>query len=269
MNHEKNTKSSQLQRRNTTELAHNNYITQAFGSILQTIVDTGPPAIEILKDAAQFKMCDGSVVNTFAGNIICYRPTNQYFSQVYGEGDGIADCISIGGFHPTGGRNPLPGPCKSCHLNQYGSSTSGRGKACRNSITMYVLAKGEAIPCLLDAPPSSLSQKGSLMSWIKSVPNVAAKAGIGEEFQLIEVKFSLKEKSFASGMKASVLELETQRVLDEKNESDAERIAYIRGLYRNFEQSSAIGVDTAKDDITNSDYVGDNPPPPPDDGIPY
>ena len=69
-------------------------------------------------------------------------------------------------------------------------------------------------------------------------------------------------------------------ILDKKNETDAKRISYIRSLYRNFEQSSAIQVtpenkddsnadNNDTEDTTNPDWVGDDPPPPPDDGIPY
>ena len=69
-------------------------------------------------------------------------------------------------------------------------------------------------------------------SWLVAAPNTAAKAGMGTAYQPIQVKFSLRKKEFASGMTASIVQVETVRVLDV--ETDAAKLAQlssVSGLY--------------------------------------
>lgn len=48
------------------------------------------------------------------------------------------------------------GTCTDCMLNQYGSSESGVGKACKNMRTIYLLRSGEFMPVRIALPPTSL-----------------------------------------------------------------------------------------------------------------
>lgn len=48
--------------------------------------------------------------------------------------------------------------CQLCEMNQYGTDQSGgKGKACKNMRTLYILRSGEAMPIQLSLPPTSLS----------------------------------------------------------------------------------------------------------------
>lgn len=50
------------------------------------------------------------------------------------------------------------GACEFCEMNQYGSDENGgKGKACKNMRTLYILRSGEAMPVQLSLPPTSLS----------------------------------------------------------------------------------------------------------------
>jgi len=203
------------------------------GEGIQIPVDAPLPAISIMRESAQFEMPDGSYVKEFTGHIVYWHNANQYYSAAFGEGESmIPDCSSSDGIRPDGGEFMQDGPCRTCELNQFGSAKEGGGKACQNTIRMYVLVDGEVIPSVLKAPPSSLGKKDSLMRWLTSAPNIAAKAGVGTKYQPIRVKFSLRKKEFNSGMSASVIEAETVKVLT--MDEDGDKLKQLAGLYREF-----------------------------------
>jgi len=203
------------------------------GEGIQIPVDAPLPAISIMRESAQFEMSDGSYSREFTGHIVYWHNANQYYSAAFGEGDSLVpDCSSADGISPDGGKFAQNGPCRTCELNKFGSAKEGDGKACQNTIRMYVLVDGEVIPSVLKAPPSSLGKKDSLMRWLTSAPNIAAKAGVGTKYQPIRVKFSLRKKDFTSGMSASVIETETVKVLT--MDTDSDKLNQLARLYRNF-----------------------------------
>jgi hypothetical protein len=215
-------------------LATSNEIQGLFGQDKpQLPVDCLPPAIKIMRESPMFQMPDGNVVKEFAGHIIHWHNANQYYKTAFGQGDSpVPDCLSSDGIRPDGGMNMERGPCRTCPLNQFGSSVNdkgeqGEGKACSNTIRLYTLLEGEIIPCLLRCPPSSMGKKDSLMTWLTSASNQAAKAGLGACYQPILVKFTLRKKDFKSGMSASALELVTVSILDPKI---PDQMAKLRGL---------------------------------------
>ena len=203
------------------------------GEGIQIPVDAPLPAISIMRESAQFEMPDGSYSKEFTGHIVYWHNANQFYSAAFGEGDSLVpDCSSADGIRPDGGEFVQDGPCRVCELNKFGSAKEGGGKACQNTIRMYVLVDGEVIPSVLKAPPSSLGKKDSLMRWLTSAPNIAAKAGVGTKYQPIRVKFSLRKKEFASGMSASVIEAETVKVLS--MDTDNDKLKQLAGLYKEF-----------------------------------
>ena len=117
-------------------------------------------------------------------------------------------------------------------MNKFGSAADGYGKACQNTIRLYIVADGEVIPSVLKAPPSSLGKKDSLMRWLTCAANTAARAGMGTNYQPIQVKFSLRKKEFNSGMTASVVQLETVRVLT--LDADETKLKQLQKLYQDF-----------------------------------
>ncbi len=215
-------------------LAVRNEVDEMFGGgPVQIPVDAPLPQISIMRESAQFEMPDGQYLREFCGHILYWHNANQYYSTAYGEGDSpVPDCFSSDGIGSEGGQFMQAGPCRNCPLNKFGSAPDGVAKACQNTIRMYVLVDGEVIPCLLKAPPSSLGKKDALMRWLTSAPNIAAKAGMGTKYQPIHVKFTLRKKEFNSGMSASVIGIETVRVLDRT--ADADKLGRLAALYREF-----------------------------------
>ncbi len=203
------------------------------GGGVQIPVDAPLPQISILRESAQFEMPDGRYEKEFTGHILYWHNANQYYSAIYGEGESpIPDCYSSDGVRPNGGAFQQPGPCKLCELNKFGSAADKKAKACQNTIRLYVLADGEVIPSVLKAPPSSLGKKESLLRWLTCAANTAARAGMGTHYQPIQVKFSLRKKEFSSGMTASIIHVETVRVLDV--DADANKLDQLNNLYRDF-----------------------------------
>ncbi len=236
------------------------------GSAPQLPIDAPLPQIKIMRESPQYEMPDGAMVKSFEGHIIYFCNANQYYSKKFGEGDAVPDCYSTDGIVVAGGTHPQSGPCRSCPLNEYGSAAEGDGKACQNTIRLYVLVDGEVIPSVLKAPPSSLGKKDSLMRWLTNAPNIAAKAGAGVHYQPIKVKFSLHKKEFTSGMSASVIDLETIKVLNPAQAEDAVKLKQLSGLYRDFmtHYITRIGDDVASESMASGaadDGLPDEEPP--------
>lgn len=88
------------------------------------------------------------VVILFSHNNNAYWPSGSEF-----DSNVPPLCQSLDG--KTGYGEP-GGTCVDCVLNQYGSSESGNGKACKNMRTLYLLRSGEIMPYQLNLPPTSL-----------------------------------------------------------------------------------------------------------------
>lgn len=239
-------KENGIVRKQNTAPAGRHEVDEMFGGgPVQLPVDAPLPQIAILRESAQFEMPDGQFVKEFCGHILYWHNANQYYAAAYGEAENpLPDCFSPDGIAPEGGQFKQDGPCRTCPLNKFGSAADGVAKACQNTIRMYVLVEGEVIPCLLKAPPSSLGRKDSLMRWLTSAPNIAAKAGMGTKYQPILAKFALRKKEFSSGMTASVIEIQTVRTLE--REKDAGKLKQLAALYNEF---MAHYIGRVKDDI--------------------
>ena len=203
------------------------------GSSYQIPIDAPLPILEILRETPQFKTPDGETVKDVTGHILYWHHANQYWDTEFGKGEsGPPTCASSDGLSPDGGETPLKDPCRVCPKNEYDSAPKGNGKACQNTIRLYVLLDGDVIPCVIKASPASLSNKESLLKWLTNAPNITAKAGVGTKYQPIKVKFSLHKKDFSSGFSASVLDLETVTVLTPAN--DLDELKKLAGLYSDF-----------------------------------
>lgn len=231
----------------------------------QIPIDAPLPQIAIMREKPLFDMPDGETVKEFEGHVIHWHEANQYFPTAYGEGSEVPACFSSNGRMPDGGEDMQAGPCAACQFNQYGSARDGGGKACQNTIRLYILVDGNVLPAVLKAPPSSLGKKESLMRWLTNSANITNKAGLGCAYQCIKVKFSLHTKNFDSGMSASVLDLVTVSVLDK--DQDIDQIKMLAGLTKDFrehylgqvahhmanETETPAGVDTETGEILDDD----------------
>jgi hypothetical protein len=206
------------------------------GSDFQIPIDAPLPQIQIMRETPQFELPDGETTKELQGHIIFWHNANQYYKEAFGEGDSLVPtCASSDGIKPDGGKEIQADTCRDCPLNQYGTASDGRGKACQNTIRLYFLQDGEIIPSVIKAPPSSLGKKESLVRWLTNAPNVAAKAGVGVKYQPIHVKITLHKKEFDSGFSASVVDIKTDRVLTPDN--DMEQLKKLAKLYKDFMQS--------------------------------
>lgn len=210
------------------------------GDEMQLPINAPLPQIKVMRETPMFEMPDGEPTKEVVGHILYFHNANQYYETKFGDGEqGPPCCASSDGIKPDGGTNPMPGPCRGCPYNEYGSAkdkagNAEKGKACQNTIRLYVLVDGNVIPCLVKASPSSLGKKESLLKWLTNAPNIAAAAGAGTHYQPIKVRFTLHKKDFSSGMSASVIDIATLRVLDPKNVEDMAQMKKLAKMYKDF-----------------------------------
>lgn len=92
---------------------------------------------------------------TIVGVILYNHSANAYWPAGSEYDENVAPfCSSYDGKTGQG----LPGgACQFCEMNQYGTDPNGgKGKACKNMRTLYILRSGEAMPVQLSLPPTSL-----------------------------------------------------------------------------------------------------------------
>lgn len=237
----------------------------------QVPVDAALPQVKILRESPNFELPDGSIVKEIFGHILYYSNANKYYSTPFGDDSGsvIPDCFSVDGINPSGGTDQQARSCHDCEYNKYESAADGKGKACSNTIRMYLLLDGDILPVLLVASPASLSKKESLMRWLTNAANVANKAGCGTAYQVIKAKFSLHKKDFTSGFSASVLDVSTISVLDPKNKDNMKQIQQLAAMTKMLKESylgkeaERMAVEVQDGDITESNddtKAGDDVP---------
>jgi hypothetical protein len=88
------------------------------------------------------------------GVILYSHPSNAYWPDgSYDEDMATPACSSSDNI--TGHGDP-GGACAVCPLNQWGTGTNGKGKACKNMRQMYILRSGECMPIQLTLAPTSI-----------------------------------------------------------------------------------------------------------------
>ncbi|MDD4986627.1 MAG: hypothetical protein PHQ43_12775 [Dehalococcoidales bacterium] len=101
------------------------------------------------------------------GVVIYFRNQNGYWKEAYDGQSNPPDCASNDGVVGVGDPG---GECALCPLNQYGSD--GKGKACKNMRTLFILREADVLPLVLTLPPTSLkdARKYFLRLASKGVP---------------------------------------------------------------------------------------------------
>lgn len=92
----------------------------------------------------------------FIDGILVYNHASNAYWAAGAEYDDSAMplCSSFDG---KSGFGTPGGSCELCPMNQYGTDMGGgKGKACKNMRTLYILRSGEAMPIQLSLPPTSL-----------------------------------------------------------------------------------------------------------------
>lgn len=85
------------------------------------------------------------------GVVIYFKNQNAYWKEKYDGQNNPPDCVSNDGMVGIGTPG---GDCAVCPLNAFGSE--GKGKACKNMRTLFVLREGDVLPLVLTLPPTSL-----------------------------------------------------------------------------------------------------------------
>ena len=142
------------------------------------------------------------VLKEITGVIIKHRFQNVYFKDKYDGTIKMPDCFSNDS--KTGYGNP-GGDCKRCPLNRYGSGDGGTGKACKNTVKLFVLRNGEMLPIEIIIPPSSLKEYSNYVSRLLMKGNVASQ---------VITKISLAKETNKSGIIYSKLKFSKVRNLE-------------------------------------------------------
>lgn len=118
------------------------------------------PRVRFLNDA-KFHMTqdDDEGVGEFQGVILSYVRQNTYWASGFDPNNpGPPECFSLDGKKGSLPRNSggAYGECRDCKYNQFASAKSGKGKACRNQIKLFVQLEGKAIPVAFSISPANL-----------------------------------------------------------------------------------------------------------------
>ncbi len=126
------------------------------------------------------------------GVVIHSHAARAYWPLPYGEGSGgPPDCASADGV--TGVGSP-GGHCFGCSWNNYGTSESGRGKACAESRMVYLLTPDRLIPLIIRVPAASVG------AWKQYVVRLITE---GRHLAQTLTRFTLVEEKNATGLKYS------------------------------------------------------------------
>ena len=119
-------------------------------------------------------------------------------------------------------------------------------------IMLYLVRDGDRLPFVLKAPASSLGKRESLIPWLTNAVN----EGYAGKYQTLRVCFGLYKKEFDRYW-ASVLKLETVRVLDPAESGDKAQLDRLARLFaevqRYYRQRGAADVAQIQRDTPQTD----------------
>ena len=89
------------------------------------------------------------------GIVLAWKPARLFWRKSIAEGGSgkPPDCTSRDGFV---GHGDPGGECAECPYAEFGSSSKGRGQACKQVRQMLLVRPGEILPHLITVPPTSL-----------------------------------------------------------------------------------------------------------------
>lgn len=104
-------------------------------------------------------------VSDLEGILLYNHSANAYWQEgeEYGDETTPPLCQSMDG--KIGYGNP-GGLCASCGFNEFGSAAKGKGKACKNMRTLYLLRSGEFMPLQISLPPTSIKPYNSFYNTV-------------------------------------------------------------------------------------------------------
>lgn len=147
---------------------------------------------------------DGDIdVKTIEGVLIFRKRQNAYWPNGLEDGGSTPpQCASRDGQYGVG--NP-GGQCASCPLNQFGSK--GDGKACKNSMLLFIKQDAAILPLVVQLPPTSITIATKYLMRLSSV---------GVKYYEIISQLSLVKTKNDSGIAYSILDIKPKKGADDK-----------------------------------------------------
>lgn len=100
-------------------------------------------------------------VDKLTGVLLFHHATNGYWPHPMDDEDKNPICSSVDGKMGIGEPG---GVCAACELNAFGTAEDGKGKACKNMRSLYLLQSGDLMPIVLNLPPTSLKGFNDFMN---------------------------------------------------------------------------------------------------------
>lgn len=166
----------------------------------------------------------------FSGIIIGSHPRHVLWDQPFEQGtpdsearipacsspDGVTGLARDGFEHRSASPNGGPIACASCAYNQWGSVTllgrNGKGKACTNQRSVYVLIEGRTMPVELVLPPTSLGHYDEYLSGLLNrqtpvqavITKFSQKRAIRDQLRWGEAQFAVERNLTAQEFNAAL-----------------------------------------------------------------
>ena len=127
---------------------------------------SGFPQITIEHGESFFNI-NGEEVDKISGFILLVQKRKTYYGQAYSGESTEPDCSSTDCVKPVGdSNNPQSPTCNSCAHNEWGSSSSGKGKACSDRRLIHLLINGTDQVHEISASASSIKNIDGFVSKI-------------------------------------------------------------------------------------------------------
>lgn len=171
-------------------------------------------------------------VQTLEGIVVAWRGPRAYWAQSLEESGGgsAPDCSSddgvkgVGAYGVDSESNPT-GECGKCPMNEWGSGSEGRGRACSESRQIFMLLPGRALPVVVSLPVTSIAPFRKYMLRL---------AGEGIPYYGTVTRLGLRKVESGSGIKYSVVEPKKGESLNQDERASAK--SYGETLRKSFSE---------------------------------
>lgn len=153
---------------------------------------------------------------TLTGVILYHHPNYVYWAEgsEYDE-NATPLCTSVDGKVGIGDPG---GICSTCALNEYGTASEGRGKACKNMRMLYLLCNGEYMPYQLALPPTSLKP---FKDFINQAFLLRRRASYGSIIQISLKKVSNGSNDYSVAVFRRILDFEGEKLAQVRAYADS------------------------------------------------